>query len=89
MITLYLHLGNDVVVKMSDVVGIFDLEKISISKYTKSFLSSATKNNLVTNVSYEMPKSFVVCNHSKYNKNETRVYISQISCATLQKRAYG
>lgn len=86
---MYLHLGQDVVVKMSEVVGIFDLEKASISKYTKSFLSNATKQNIVTTVSYEMPKSFVVCTHNEKGKRETRVYISQISCATLNKRAYG
>ena len=29
---MYLHLGQDTVVKMSEVVGIFDLETSTISK---------------------------------------------------------
>lgn len=86
---MYLHLGQDVVVKLSDVVGIFDLEKTSISKHTKSFLALSTKKDIVKTVSYEMPKSFIVCRHIENGKSENKVYISQISCATLQKRAYG
>lgn len=80
---MYLHLGEEVVVKTEDIVGIFDLEKSSVSKHTKSFFSNSTKRNEVINVSYEMPKSFVVTNEN----NENRVYISQISSNTLSKRA--
>jgi hypothetical protein len=80
---VYLHLGQEVVVKIDTIVGIFDLEKSSLSKDTKNFFNQATKHNQVITVSYEMPKSFVVCQEG----NETKVYISQISCATLKKRA--
>lgn len=91
---MYLHLGKEVVVKIDDIVGIFDLEKSSISKNTKDFLYNATKKNIVETVSYEMPKSFIVCKDNKRkwiglkNDNDSlgKVYISQISCATLQKR---
>ncbi len=60
MYSLYLHLGQDVVVRNRDIVGIFDLEKASLSKWTRAFLSSATKEGRVVTVSYEMPKSFIV-----------------------------
>ena len=33
---MYLHLGQDTVVKMSEVVGIFDLETSTISKITST-----------------------------------------------------
>lgn len=75
---MYLHLGEEVVVLESDIVGIFDLEKCSLSKDTRAFLSSSTKNKRVINVSYEMPKSFIITNNN--------VYISQISTQTLKKR---
>lgn len=80
---MYLHLGEDVVIKTEDIVGIFDLEKSSVSKNTKAFFQSSTKKGEVINVSYEMPKSFVVTAENK----ETKVYISQISPATLSKRS--
>ncbi len=80
---MYLHLGQEVVVKHRDIVGIFDLEKTTLSKATKDFLSQATKEGRVITVSYEMPKSFVVV----LEDGKNMVYISQISAATLKKRA--
>lgn len=80
---MYLHLGQDVVVPSKTIVGIFDIENTSISKITKEFLGSEEKLRHVINVSMELPKSFVVCR----DKRENVVYISQISCATLKKRA--
>ena len=39
---MYLHLGQETVVRTKDIIGIFDIENASISKYTKDFLSNAT-----------------------------------------------
>ncbi len=80
---MYIHLGQDVVVNKKNIIGIFDIENTSISKFTKEFLSESSKKNRVVTVSYELPKSFVVCKE----KDETVVYISQISPVTLLKRA--
>lgn len=80
---MYLHLGNDVLINTKNLIGIFDIEKSSTSKNTKNFLNYASKMNRVVNVSYEMPKSFIVCFDEDLNET---VYISQISCATLKKR---
>lgn len=80
---MYLHLGQDTVVKLSEVVAIFDLENASIAKATKRYLAQAQKQGLVVNVSTELPKSFVVCVDEK---GKNTVYISQISSATLKKR---
>lgn len=80
---MYLHLGQDTVVRLRDIVGIFDMENATISKNTRRFLADAQKGGRIFNVSMELPKSFVVCMDER--KNET-VYISQISSATLLKR---
>ncbi len=84
---MYLHLGQDVVIQGKTVVGIFDIENTSISRITKDFLGSEEKLHHVVNVSMELPKSFIICREEKDGKEETVVYISQISCATLRKRA--
>lgn len=68
---------------LRDIVGIFDIENTSLSRSTRGYLAQAEKNKQVINVSYELPKSFVVCG----GKNKQRVYISQISSSTLKKRA--
>ena len=81
---MYLHLGQETVVRLREVVGIFDMENATISKYTLQFLADAEKGGRVCNVTMELPKSFVVC--VDRDGTET-VYISQISSATLLKRA--
>ncbi|MEG0979768.1 MAG: DUF370 domain-containing protein [Oscillospiraceae bacterium] len=80
---MYLHLGQDTVVSFDDIIGIFDLDNTTISKITRDYLTKAEKNGRVINVSTELPKSFVLCNEKDGNK----IYISQISSATLLKRA--
>lgn len=81
---MYLHLGENTVVCDRDIIGIFDIENTSVSKHTKEFLNVAGRGSRTFNVSYEMPKSFIVCCDKK--EKET-VYISQISASTLKKRA--
>lgn len=81
---MYLHLGNNIVVKENDIVGVFDLDKTSIEQDTRDFLQAAEKSGEVINVSMELPKSFCVCTTNKENKQ--KVYISQISTPTLLKR---
>ncbi len=80
---MYIHLGQDVVVNKKNIIGIFDIENTSISKFTKEFLGLSEKEHRVVTVSYEMPKSFVVCKEG----DKTVVYISQISPVTLLKRS--
>ena len=66
---MYLHLGENTVVRTDSIIGIFDMDTSTISKWTKDYLSNATKNKRVINVSMELPKSFVVCNEN----NEIKV----------------
>ena len=80
---MYLHLGQDTVIKMDEIVGIFDLETATVSKISRDYLAWAQKSGQVVNVSLELPKSFVVC---RGETGRLTVYISQISTATLLKR---
>ena len=79
---MYLHLGNDVVINTEKIIAMFDIDACTVSKKTRDFLAAAQKNNEVINVSYELPRSFIVCE----NKGKTSVYISQLSTKTLSKR---
>ncbi|OQB15286.1 MAG: hypothetical protein BWY15_00657 [Firmicutes bacterium ADurb.Bin193] len=80
---MYLHLGENVVINSKRIVAIIDLETSTVSKKTRDFLKNAQKGSIVVNVSDELPKSAVICERN----GEKEVYISQISTATLQKRA--
>lgn len=79
---MFLHLGNDCVVKTRDIIGVFDIENTSVSKDTKLFLSAVSKQGEVIYVTNELPKSFIVCIENGIQKT----YISQISVQTLKKR---
>lgn len=79
---MFLHIGRGKLITKSSIIGVFDLEKTSQSKRTKSFLAKKEKANHVINVCDDIPRSFVVCRDG----NRERVYISQISPQTLQKR---
>ncbi len=80
---MYLHLGQNTVINLNEIVGIFDLDNTTVSKNTRNYLSVAEKNKNVKVVSSELPKSFIVCS-DKTEKNT--VYLSQISTTTLYKR---
>lgn len=80
---MYLHLGQDTVVKLEDIVGIFDIENATISKHTKNYLAEAQRKGRVVNVSSEIPKSFCVC----IQDGQVTVYVSQISSVTLKRRS--
>ena len=82
---MYIHLDQETVVNENDVIGIFDIESTTVSKNTRKFLTVAEKKKRVVNVSYELPKSFIVCCDKK--SKEKKVYISQISSSTLLKRS--
>ena len=79
---MYLHLGQNVVVEESSVVGIFDLDNTTGSHITRKFLGEAENEDRVEAVSSELPKSFVVCDM----EGKTVVYLSQLSSSTLLKR---
>lgn len=80
---MYLHLGKNTIIPLKSVIGVFDLDITSQSNKTRSFLANEEKLKHVINVSEELPRSFIICKE----KNKTRIYISQISSQTLQKRA--
>ena len=79
---MYLHLGNETVIKTDDIIGIFDLDTSTVSKHTRDYLSLCEKNKEAVTVSNELPKSFILCDDSKGQ----RVYICQLSSKTIQKR---
>ena len=81
---MYLHIGQNEILPDRRVIGIFDLDKCSSSKRTRDYLSDAEKEGVVLDVSGDIPKSFVVCDHPYHRQI---VYLSQLNAVTLQKRA--
>ncbi len=79
---MYLHLGGNTVVNSRDIIGIFDLDTVTVTKLGRDYINRASKEQKVVNVTFELPKSFILTK----NKKGERLYISQLSPATLLKR---
>ena len=79
---MYLNIGGDFSVRSESVVGIFDLDNTSRSKWTRKFLAEAQKAGAVVEATDELPKSFLVA--AEYG--QTRVYLTKYNAAVLLKR---
>lgn len=77
---MYLHVGTGKIVRKKEIIGIFDLDKTTISPITKNFLSQSEKNGKVCSVNNDIPRSFVLTENGM-------IYISQISSQAITARA--
>lgn len=86
---MYLHLGQEVVVRKRDIIGVFDIENTTVSRNTRDFLNHAEKTGNVGYINYDLPKSFTVCAPPKGDPDagKTTVYVSPIAPRTLYKRS--
>ena len=82
---MYIHIGGDVSVLKKSIIGIFDMDNTTISKWTRQFLKYSEEKEIVVNVSDELPRTFIVTENGRDKK--FIVYISPFSASTLQKRA--
>ena len=79
---MYLHMGQDFIVREQEIIGIFDIYTTSTGKRTREFLERAENEGAVVSMSNDIPKSFIVTDFPY----ET-VYLSPISSAALAGRA--
>ena len=78
---MYLSIGNDMAVRDSSIIGIFDLDNTSTSRRTREFLDRAEREGQVVPCD-ELPKSFVLTREYGFD----RVYLTALSSATLERR---
>ena len=81
---MYIHLGNNNLIKTDEIIGIFDIDNTTVSVRTRAFLSKAEKRGDIILTGSELPKSFVVASKKR---GDTRVYLSQLAPSTLNKRS--
>ena len=78
---MYLSIGNDMAVRDTSIIGIFDMDNTSTSKRTREFLSKAEKEGQVVPCD-DLRKSFVLT--AEYGLD--RIFLTSISSSTLEKR---
>lgn len=80
---MYLELGQETVITDKNILGIFDLDNTTVSKATREYINTASKNGEIVTVSFEeLPKSFVVTDDGMTRK----IYISPFNTSTIFKR---
>ena len=78
---MYLSIGQDMAVRESAIIGIFDLDNTSTSPRTREFLAQAEKNGEVVPCD-DLPKSFILTAEYGFH----RVYLTEYNSTTLEKR---
>jgi len=78
---MYLSIGNDMAVRDSSIIGIFDMDNTSTSKRTREFLNRAEQQGEVIPCD-DLPKSYIVTAEYGFH----RVHLTSLSTATLEKR---
>ena len=78
---MYLSIGNDMAVRDSSIIGIFDLDNTSTSRRTREFLTRAEKEGQVVPCD-DLPKAFVLT--AEYGLSQ--VHLTSLSAYTLEKR---
>lgn len=81
----YIHIGGDVIIDSGDIIGIFDLDKITVFKVNRNYLSNAEKNGKIISVIEDLPKSCLLC-QEKHEIKE-KIYLSPLLTSTLLKRS--
>ena len=76
---MYLHAGNNKIIREKDIIGIFDMDNSTVSHITRKYLAQAEREERLLAARDEIPKSFIV-----YKENgKIKVCISQISTTSL------
>ena len=78
---MYLSIGNDVAVRDTTIIGIFDLDNTSTSKRTREFLERSERDGEVVPCD-DLPKAFILTSEYGFS----RVRLTELSAATLEKR---
>jgi hypothetical protein len=79
---MYLHAGNQKIIRKKNLIGIFDVDNATVSTVTRRFLADAEKSGRVEAASDELPKSFLLYR----TRDSWEICFSQLSSSALAGR---
>ena len=80
-VRMYLNIGNDMAVRDSSVIGIFDLDNTTVTPRGREFLDKAEEKGEVVPCD-DLPKSYILT--AEYGIN--RIYLTSLNASTLERR---
>lgn len=81
---MYLHAGNNKIIRTKSIIGIFDMDNATLGADTRKFLKRVEKEGNLEISKTEIPKSFIL--YEKNNDKSSAVCISQLSTLSLANR---
>lgn len=88
---MILHIGNGKTVRRRDIIGIFDMDNVTVTAAGRAFLSRAQKEGRVSVADYDIPRSFLLCGGVVKGREKgpapDRIILSHISSTSLAARA--
>ena len=79
---MYVTIDSDIVLDKRDIIGIFDIDKLTVFKNNRDYLSKSEKRGKIVSNNEKLPKSFVVC----MCNGEEKIFISPFLPSTLVRR---
>lgn len=76
---MYINFGHGILVRQEEIIGVFDLDKSTVSKHTREFLNKAEKDGRIVAAFDDIPNSVIV--------TDDKVYLTHASTQTLKKRS--
>ena len=78
---MYLPIGNDMAVREKSIIGIFDMDNTSTSKWTRAFLSRAEQEGEVVPFD-DLPASFILTTENGMH----RIFLSDQPTRKLKEK---
>lgn len=79
---MFVNLENEISIKKTEIIGIFNMDTATVSPVTKDFVKRANTDMKIVYASKRVPESFVLT-HNGYGEN---VYMSSFSVDTVLGR---
>lgn len=81
---MFLHLGGDTVIPITEIISIMNIKSSCNSKITKEFINISHEDDFINCICEERDaKSFILTERD----HQTIIYLSPISSVTLLKRS--
>ncbi|MDO4271020.1 MAG: DUF370 domain-containing protein [Eubacteriales bacterium] len=80
---MYLHLGQDYIVPLQNVVSVFDMDTATASRRTRGLLTRLQEEGRIIELYDDLPRAAVLCEDAL---GET-LYLTGVSTQAMQRRA--
>ena len=76
----YVNIGLDRIVENSSLIGIFDLDSVTVQKDSREFINKAQRKGEIEDATTDLPVSFLLCNGKQTRQT---VLLTSFSLTTL------